>query len=233
MTRCFVYLRVSGLSQVEGDGFTRQLDTCSEYARRNDLQIIREFREEAVSGKTELDNRPALRDLLSELMADGVRVVLIEKLDRLARSLIVQETILQDFQRRGFQVISVCEADVTSEDPTRVLIRQILGAFFEYERKMITSKLSAARMRIKKATGRCEGRFPFGHHDSEKQALRSMRALRLAGQTYKQIAAQLNSQSVPTRLGGQWSAQTVQKILVRDKIDASVRSDFAGHEITQ
>jgi DNA invertase Pin-like site-specific DNA recombinase len=232
MTRCFVYLRVSGLAQVEGDGFTRQLIACEEYARRNELEIVRVFREEAISGKSELDNRPALRELLAELMADGVKVVLIEKLDRLARSLIVQETILQDFQRRQFQVISVCEADVTSEDPTRVLIRQILGAFFEYERKMISNKLAAARQRIRLKTGKCEGRKAYGTAESEKQALRSMRALRLAGQTYQMIATQLNSQHVPTREGGLWTAQTVGKILIRDKSDGSLRSDCHDDEVT-
>src|SRR5512146_2544355 len=149
MTPCFVYLRVSGLAQVEGEGFPRQLSACEDYARRNDLNIVKVFREEGITGKSELDNRPALREMLAELMADGVKVVLVEKLDRLARKLIVQETILQDFQRRGFQVFSTTENDVTDDDPTRTLIRQILGAFFEYERAMIVSKLADARRRVK------------------------------------------------------------------------------------
>jgi DNA invertase Pin-like site-specific DNA recombinase len=218
--KAFCYLRVSGLAQVEGDGFTRQLSACEDYARRNDIEIVRVFREEGISGKNELDDRPSLSSLIAELLADGVKVLLIEKLDRLARSLMIQETILQDLQRRGIQVISTAEQDVSSDDPTRVLIRQILGAFFEYERKMITSKLRAARQRKKKATGRCEGRRPFGANDQEKHALRCMRSLRLAGMTYQRIAEQLNSQRVPTRHGGVWSAATIQKILVREEMSA-------------
>jgi DNA invertase Pin-like site-specific DNA recombinase len=233
MTTCFVYLRVSGLAQVDGDGFPRQLLACEEYARRQGLEIVKVFREEGVSGKNELDNRPALRELLAELMADGVKVVLIEKLDRLARSLIVQETILQDFQRRDFQVISVNENEVTSEDATRVLIRQILGAFFEYERKMISSKLAAARLRKRKATGRCEGVAPFGTRESERQALRSMRALRVAGQTYQQIATQLNSQQVKTRQGGPWTAQTIGKILMRDRNSSPCAEIAPEEEVSQ
>jgi DNA invertase Pin-like site-specific DNA recombinase len=217
VTKAFVYLRVSGLAQVEGQGFDRQLSACEQYAKRNDYEIVRVFREEGVTGKSELDDRPALQELIAELLADGVKVVLIEKLDRLARSLMIQETILQDLRRREITIISAAEPDICSDDPTRVMIRQILGAFFEYERKMITSKLADARRRVKAKTGRCEGQKAYGHNDQEKQALRCMRALRLAGQTYKMIANQLNSQRMPTRFGGLWSAQTVQKILVRDK----------------
>jgi DNA invertase Pin-like site-specific DNA recombinase len=40
------------------------------------------------------------------------KIVIIEKLDCLARDLMVQETILSDLMRQGFEVISVCEPDL-------------------------------------------------------------------------------------------------------------------------
>jgi DNA invertase Pin-like site-specific DNA recombinase len=43
-----------------------------------------------------------------------------------------------------------------------VLIRQVLGAVAQFEKAVIVSKLKAARMRKKRAEGRCEGRKPFG-----------------------------------------------------------------------
>jgi DNA invertase Pin-like site-specific DNA recombinase len=51
-----------------------------------------------------LDNRPALLELFEALAAEGIKVVLIEKLDRLARDLMVQENILADLNKRGFQL---------------------------------------------------------------------------------------------------------------------------------
>lgn len=50
------------------------------------------FSEEGISGTTDLENRPALMDLLEALAANGTKLLLIEKLDRLARDLMVQET---------------------------------------------------------------------------------------------------------------------------------------------
>ena len=93
--KCFVYLRVSGKSQITGDGFLRQFRECRSYAKANDLQIVKLFREKGVSGTKELEDRPALSALFAALEDDGVKVVVIEKLDRMARDLMIQETACQ------------------------------------------------------------------------------------------------------------------------------------------
>src|SRR5690348_3064772 len=112
MTKAHAYLRVSGKGQVEGDGFTRQLKAIREYATAHQIQIVSVYREEGVSGTTESANRPAWSDLMTALHANGVRVVVIEKLDRLARDLMVQETIIADLRKNGFELISVAEPDL-------------------------------------------------------------------------------------------------------------------------
>ena len=128
MTKAYSYLRVSGAGQLEGDGFDRQTDTITKYAASAGLTIVQTFREEGVSGTKELDDRPALAELLAALeQSDDIRIVIIEKLDRLARDLMVQETIVADMQKRGYTLISAHEPDLCSTDPSRVLVRQISG----------------------------------------------------------------------------------------------------------
>src|SRR5215469_2260549 len=100
MTKAFSYLRVSGRGQIEGDGFDRQTEAIRKYAAGHGIEIVEVFREEGVSGTKEMDDRPALAGLLAALEENGIRTVLIEKLDRLARDLMVQETIIADMQRR-------------------------------------------------------------------------------------------------------------------------------------
>jgi DNA invertase Pin-like site-specific DNA recombinase len=107
MTKAHAYLRVSGKGQVEGDGFTRQLKAIREYAAAHDIKILNVYREEGVSGTKESADRPAWSELVTALHANGVRVVIIEKLDRLARDLMVQETIIADLRKHGFELISV------------------------------------------------------------------------------------------------------------------------------
>ena len=132
MTSAFAYLRVSGKGQVEGDGFTRQIEAIPlPTPKAHNVRLAKIYREEGVSGTKDLENRPALGELLDALHCEGVKLVLVEKLDRLARDLMVQESILHDISRKGFQLVSVAEPDLCSDDPSRKLMRQIMGAFSE------------------------------------------------------------------------------------------------------
>jgi DNA invertase Pin-like site-specific DNA recombinase len=236
MTSAFAYLRVSGLSQVEGDGFPRQSAACEHYAAKYGLQIVVTYVERGVTGKSELDNRPALRACIDALLANGTRILLIEKLDRLARDLMIQESIVQDMKRKGITLISASEPDLFSDDPTRTVIRQILGSFFQYERAMITSKLKAARERIK-SDGRApgaknyspdpvvnrnsEGRKPFGQKPGEAEALKMIMAWSGGRVTAQCIAANLNTAGIKSRSGKPWRRSVVAKIIAREKKKAA------------
>jgi DNA invertase Pin-like site-specific DNA recombinase len=215
MTRAYAYLRVSGKDQVQGDGFTRQLDTIKRYAATHDIRIVKVFREEGVCGANELADRPALLELLEALAADGARpkLVVIEKLDRLARDLMVQENIIADLRKRGFELLSAMEPDLLEHDPTRVMMRQIFGSVAQYEKAMIVAKLKGARDRMKAKTGRCEGRKPFGHYPGEGATLERMHALRESGMGFDRIADVLNTEGLKPRTGKRWWGKTISNIL--------------------
>lgn len=214
-TKAFAYLRVSGRGQVEGDGFERQLLSIQTYAVSANLKIAKVFREEGVSGTVEGIDRPAWIDMIAAVMANGVKTIIIEKLDRLARDLMIQEHIVQDLQRRGITLVSVAEPDLCSDDPTRKLLRQIMGAIAEYDKSMIVLKLRGARTRARGRNGRCEGRKAFGHNEGESDIIFRMQTLRNQGLGYDAIAAKLNTDKIPTRTGAKWYGTTVHKILSR------------------
>lgn len=210
----FAYLRVSGKGQIKGDGFPRQMAAIRKYAAAHGIRIKKVFQEKGVSGTTELDNRPALSDLMAELHSNGVRLVLIERLDRLARDLGIQEAIIADLQKSGFELVSVAEPDLLRDDPTRVLMRHVLGAVAEYEKSILVAKLRGARERKKARTGRCEGRKPFGFYPGEKRTLERMGALKREGSGYLAIAEALDSEGLPTRKGTPWHAASVRRIIL-------------------
>src|ERR1019366_9328985 len=215
-TTAFAYLRVSGKGQVKGDGFPRQRAAICKYAAEHNLRIARVFEERGVCGAVEAADRPAWAQLMTALHADGTKTIIIEKLDRLARDLMVQEATIGNLQKHGFTLISVAEPDLMATDPTRILMRQLMGAVAQYDKSQIVLKLRGARMRMKATTGRCEGRKPFGDRDGEMAAIERMRELRTAGMAYQQIAATLNSEGVPTRTDGKgWRGCTVNGILAR------------------
>jgi DNA invertase Pin-like site-specific DNA recombinase len=215
LVRCFAYLRVSSRGQVDGDGFARQRQAIEAYAAAHGLHIVRWFIEEGVSGTTESMHRPAWLELMEALLANGVRTVVVEKLDRLARDYMIQEMVIRDFQKRGFTILSTCEPAIMDDptDPTRRLVRTIMGAIAEYDKTMTVLKLRGARLRRRAAEGHCEGRKPFGTRPGETETLSLMLALRKQGLSYAAIAAELNHQQRPSREGRPWTHGTVGPVL--------------------
>lgn len=153
--------------------------------------------------------------MMVALLSNGVRTVIIEKLDRLARDLMIQEAIIRDFKQKGFDIVSVAEPDLCSDDPSRKLMRQMFGAIAEYEKTMIVAKLKAARQRIKAKTGRCEGRKAFGLSEREQATIRRMRELSSEGLNYTHIAHTLNTEGYETQTGSKWFPTTVSRTLAR------------------
>ena len=216
MTKAFAYLRVSGKGQENGDGYTRQLHAINRYATANDIKVVRIFKERGVSGEKELSDRPALMDMLAALHANGVRLILIERLDRLARSLSVQESIIAELKRHGFELISVEEPDLLKDDPYRVMFRQFQGAIAQCEKANIVLKLRGARQRMKARTGRCEGRKPYGETEGEQAIISRMKELRASGMAFDRIAATLNNDGIRTRTPGKsWHGFAINQILKR------------------
>jgi DNA invertase Pin-like site-specific DNA recombinase len=214
MKKAFGYLRVSGKGQIEGDGFDRQRDTIKAYATANGIQIVKWYEEEGVSGT--IIDRPALQEMLVAIMSNGVHTFLIEKLDRLARDQMVQEHIVQDCQAKDIEIISVMEPDLCVDDPTRKLLRGVMGLISEYDKTMIVLKLKAARDRQRIKTGHCEGRKPFGARKGENAVITRVMALKSAGANYEAIAKTLNADGVKTRKkGGQWFPSGVRQIILK------------------
>jgi DNA invertase Pin-like site-specific DNA recombinase len=213
--KAYGYLRVSGKAQVDGDGFVRQEQAIRQYAAANGYTIESVFREEGVSGTKAMESRPALLELMETVKESGGAVI-IEKLDRLARDLMVSESILADFQRKGVTVVSVAEPDLCSSEPTRILMRQMMSAFAQYEKSMIVAKLRGARQRTKAKTGRCEGVKPYGASADEQTVLGRICALHAQGRTLVAISEVLNAEGVMPRRGARWYPSSVRNVILRE-----------------
>jgi len=220
--QAFSYLRVSSRGQIKGDGFPRQRAAISRYAKAHRIEIVGEYREPFTG--TDAD-RPQFQAMVAELMTNGVRTVLVERLDRFARDLGVQLQLLAYLQSKGITLISVDTGeDVTAamtEDPMRRAMVQMQGIFAELEKAMLVAKLRKARQAVRDRTGRCEGPKLFGEQPGEQPTLARMRELyrKPRGRprrSFAGIARILNDEQRPTRKGGDWSRQAVQQIIERE-----------------
>jgi DNA invertase Pin-like site-specific DNA recombinase len=186
-------------------------------------------RDEGVSGSNGLDTREGLADALEALKSRQASGLIVYRLDRLARDLVLQEQLLADVRRMGADVFSTSSAEGSyltddPDDPSRKLIRQVLGAVNEYERAMIALRLRSGRREKHDNGGYAFGSPPYGwravgrelvEHPDEQAALARMRELRAAGASYRDIAAALTSEGYQPKRGGTWYPMTVRQILTR------------------
>jgi DNA invertase Pin-like site-specific DNA recombinase len=96
----------------------------------------------------------------------------------------MQETIIGVLRKGGFELVSVAEPDPCSDDPSRVMVRQLFGVVAQYEKSTLVAKLRGARRRTKAKTGRCEGRKPYGDRPGDVEVIKRARALRATGTSW-------------------------------------------------
>src|SRR5579872_1251338 len=109
--RVFIYIRVSGKDQVNGDGPIRQEKACREYCEAHGLTVAQVFFERGVCGDVETMDRPVFIEMMSCVMSGDIETVIVEKLDRLSRHLITQETCVQDSQKHKYTLLSADPAE--------------------------------------------------------------------------------------------------------------------------
>lgn len=185
-----------------------------------EFENVREFVEAGISGTRDLDDRPALSELLGFVASEGIKTVIVERSDRFSRDLMVSEFLLAQFKEIGVTVIEAEDGrDLTMDDPdnaTGTMVRQLMAVIAQFEKTSIVSKLRKARAQKRAETGRCEGVKPFGTlNPEERTILDLMLRLRNKGCTVRAIADELNSREVPTRNGRPWHYASVSKILAR------------------
>ncbi len=222
LTPAFGYLRVSGNGQLDGDGEARQRATIAEFASRRGYRIVRWFFDGAVSGEVDAVDRPQFGEMLLVAGDATARVILVERADRLARTLMVCEFACEEARKQGLQVID-CSSDTdltNSDDPTRVLIRQVMGAVAEFNKNVMVKRLASARKRKRDKGERCEGRKPYGNQDDEQlfvvgEILKYRDEERLS---WNQIARRCRTNQFFTPGGTfYWSRSTVRDIYQREK----------------
>jgi putative DNA-invertase from lambdoid prophage Rac len=144
-----IYVRVSTPDQ----RLDPQLDPLRAHAQARGWQV-REFADHGVSGAKA--SRPALDDLMRAVRRREVDVVVVAKLDRLARSVRHLVELAGDFEALGVGLVVLDQAIDTTTPAGRFLFHS-LAAVAELERDLIRERVVAG-MRAAKRRGAPIGR---------------------------------------------------------------------------
>ena len=222
--KAYGYLRVSGLSQIDGQGLDRQLDAIQSFTKASKYEILKVFREEGVSGTLAEQDRPAFKEMISEILRNGANTVIIESLDRLAREYRIQEQLLIYLVSKGIDLISANTGEnvthAIQDDPMKKAMVQIQGIFSELDKSLLVKKLRKAREKVRNDKGKCEGRKRYGEDSvHEQEIVRRIKLMRrtrkggLKGMTLQAIANKLNEEGIRTKTGKKWQRVQVMNVL--------------------
>lgn len=221
------YLRVSTNEQTNGTGLDAQRDAILATGHT----IVAWYSDEGISGSNGLDKRIGLANALADIKEGKAEALIVYKMDRLARDMMLQESLLRDLWRSGGQIISCSEAESVyckpddATDPSRAFIRQVLGAAAEYERAIIKARLMAGRRRHLDAGGNHGGKAPYGwkwegsqlvHDDDQWDIVQGILTRAKQGETASYIAQVLNHNGSLSPAGKQWGHMAVKRIIERE-----------------
>lgn len=148
MRRAIGIIRVSETKGREGASFaspTEQRERIAAACERDGLELIATHEELDVSGGTPLSKRAGLRSAVETIEAGGANVLMVAYLDRLVRSLRIQEEVVSRVEEAGGSVVALDIGRVTGETGIQWLQATQLGMLNEYQRRVARERSGAAQ----------------------------------------------------------------------------------------
>ena len=229
-----LYARVSSEAQDTDLSLSAQLRSLRDYASKNGHQAVREFVDEAETGRSV--DRPAFKEMiaLARTKHPPFEAVLVWKLNRFARSRADSITYKTLLRNKGIQVISINEP--VDDSPTGRLLEGVIESIDEFYSANLGQDIKRG-MRENARRGFFNGsRPPYGFHkvavrdgaktrntlkpdaDASLSVSTIRRIFEMARRDTgcKEIAKTLNRDGLRTANEERWGKVTVHKILTNE-----------------
>ena len=213
-----IYARYSSHNQRE-ESIEGQLRECKEYAKDNDISIVGEYIDRAISGKT--DNRANFQKMIRDAEKGRFSVVIVYKLDRFARNRYDSATYKAKLKRCGVRLVSAMEQ--LTDSPESIILEAVLEGMAEYYSANLAQNIKRgmtenAMKCLATGGGRCLGYYTGDdkkYHIDEAGAstVRLIYEMYDQGHTYAHIVETLNNQGRKTFKGQPFNKNSLGKIL--------------------
>lgn len=164
MSTGVIYARYSCEKQTE-NSILGQIRECTEFAKKNDIEVINIYKDEAISGRT-AEKRPGFMKMISDANQHYFENIIVWKGDRFSRSRADAAKYKSELKKLGIRVLSATEANVTG--PEAILMDGINEAFAEYFSVELAAKVERG-MTQNCIEGKFNGgRLPIGFKKDEQ-----------------------------------------------------------------
>ncbi len=223
-----LYARVSSDRQDVDLSVAAQLRALRDHAKRNGYLVVREYVDEAESGR--ISHRPQFQRMLDEAGRPEApfREILVWKFSRFTRKREHAVAFKSMLRRRGIRVVSITEhADDT---PTGKLMEAIIESVDEFYSENLAQEVTRGMREASSRGFWVTGTAPYGYRrvyvqDGAKKrpkleldppadaVVRRIFEMALQGRSLLDVTRTLNSEGIPTRKGRKWIKTTIQSIL--------------------
>jgi site-specific DNA recombinase len=172
LARCAVYTRKSTDYNLDlaFNSLDAQREACEAYIKSQAHEGWRalpdRYDDGAFSGASL--ERPALQQLLADLRAGKIEIVLVYKVDRLTRSLADFAKLIELFDAHGVSFVSVTQSFNTSSSMGRLTLNVLLS-FAQFERELIGERVRDKIAASKRKGLWVGGPVPLGYAAMEKK----------------------------------------------------------------
>lgn len=164
MKTAVIYARYSSDRQTE-QSIEGQLHVCQDYAQRNDIVIVDNYIDRAMSGTT--DNRPAFKQMLKDSAKKQWDYVIVYKLDRFSRNKYENAIHKKTLKDNGVKLLSAMEN--IPESPEGIILESILEGMNQYYSLELAQKVSRG-LHESRAKGQFTGGTPpYGYYVKDKK----------------------------------------------------------------
>ena len=221
LTRAVIYARYSSSGQRE-ESIEGQIRDCREFAQRNGLNIIGEYIDKALSGKS--DNRPDFQRMLRDSERGHFEAVVMWKMDRFARNRYDSAMYKCKLKRNGVRIFYAKET--IPEGPEGIILESVMEGYAEYYSENLSQnvkrgfydsalELKTLGQRVIGYKKGSDGRFAvdFG----QAAVVRRIFEEYAKGERAKDIYSRLNEEGHRTSRGGLFNKNSLRRILQNEK----------------
>ena len=155
-----IYVRVS----TEQQDLDNQIEMCKKHCEIKGYEIFKIYKD-VYTGTS--STRPAFQEMLNDMRYYKFGAVMVTKLDRIGRSLQHLLSMFDEFSNKGVQFIAVTQ-NIDTTTSAGKLQMQIMGAFAEFERNLISERTKEG----------LKGKINVGKRGKDKKPRKSRGVLR-------------------------------------------------------
>lgn len=157
---CLIYLRVSTKEQAEGGySLPAQREACLKFIKDKGWNFVDEYSDKGESARSA--HRPQLQEMLSRIKKDdSINIVLVHKLDRLARNVADHVAIKAVLQKHKVSLTSVVEN--IEDSASGKLIENIMASLAEFYSANLSTEVKKGLLQKVKQGG-WNGQAPVGY----------------------------------------------------------------------